>query len=306
MVHELAKLDPRVVFIGSDLRPNLLADMKAEFPDRYFMEGVSEQHIVGFAAGLALDGFIPFINTIGTFLTRRCFDQIAVALCMHNVPVRLIGSGGGFVYAPLGPTHQAIDDIAIMRALPNMTVVAVADADEMAEMMWASLEWPHPIYIRLGKGGEEKVTSKDPFFFGQAVPLRMDLELRDENILFVTTGVMGARALKAANLIEAEREVSCEVLHMPTIKPFDAQYLSAYAARAKIIVTVEDHSLIGGLGSAVNDALIQQHHGWLPKILNMGVPGNQFIEDYGNQEHLLTVFGLQPEQIAAKVIEALS
>ena len=114
-VYQLAQQDERVVFIGSDLSPGVLSEFKTNIPERFFMEGIAEQYIIGMAAGLAFDGFIPYINTIATFLTRRCFEQIAVDLCMHNLPVRLIASGGGLVYAPLGPTHQAIEDIGILR-----------------------------------------------------------------------------------------------------------------------------------------------------------------------------------------------
>ena len=131
MVFELAKRDPRVAYIGSDLSPDLTERMKAEMPGRAFMEGVSEAHVIGMAAGMAMEGYIPYVHTIATFITRRCYEQVAVDLCLHNLPVRLIGNGGGLVYAPLGPTHLAIEDIAIMRALPNMTVVSVCDADEM-------------------------------------------------------------------------------------------------------------------------------------------------------------------------------
>src|SRR5437899_538883 len=120
MVYELAKKDPRVFFIGSDLGVGTLKQFKAEMPDRFFMEGVSEANIVSLAAGLALEGQIPYINTIATFLTRRCFEQIVLDLGLHRTNVRLLGSGGGLVYAPLGPTHLAIDDIAILRAIPNM------------------------------------------------------------------------------------------------------------------------------------------------------------------------------------------
>src|SRR5919112_2840169 len=139
-VHALAKRDERVVFIGSDLSPNLLGEMKKEFPQRYYMEGIAEANIIGMAAGMAMDGFVPYVNTIATFLTRRCYEQVAVDLCLHNLPVRLIANGGGLVYAPLGPTHQAIEDIAIMRALPNMTVVCPCDADEAARLMEQTLD----------------------------------------------------------------------------------------------------------------------------------------------------------------------
>ena len=123
-VYEMARNDPRVVFIGSDLGAGTLDQFKEEMPERFFMEGVTEQNIIGMAAGLAMEGYIPYVNTIATFITRRCFEQVAVDLCLHNLPVRLIGNGGGLVYAPLGPTHLAVEDMAIMRSLPNMTVVA--------------------------------------------------------------------------------------------------------------------------------------------------------------------------------------
>src|ERR1700741_5347702 len=134
-VYQLAKIDPRVVFIGSDLGPGVLNAMKKEMPDRFFMEGVSEQHVVGMSAGLAMEGYIPYVNTIATFLTRRCYEQVAVDVCLHELPVRLIANGGGLVYAPLGRTHTAVEDIAIMRALPNMTIVCPTDGDEMRRFM---------------------------------------------------------------------------------------------------------------------------------------------------------------------------
>ena len=123
-VYELAQQDERVLFVGSDLGSGVLDEMKQEFPERYFMEGISEQYIIGMAAGMAMEGFIPYVNTIATFLTRRCYEQVFIDICLHKLPVRLIGNGGGVVYAPLGPTHLATDDIAIMRSIPNMTVVA--------------------------------------------------------------------------------------------------------------------------------------------------------------------------------------
>src|ERR1700743_2200042 len=160
MAYDLAKRDNRGLCIGPDLSPGLLGDMKAEMPERWYMEGITEANVIGMAAGLALEGYIPYVNTIATFITRRCYEQVAIDLCLHDLPVRLIGNGGGLVYAPLGPTHLAIEDIAIMRALPNMAVVAVCDAQEMTAFMQASLDWPHPIYIRLAKGGDPIVSRK--------------------------------------------------------------------------------------------------------------------------------------------------
>src|SRR5215831_15094220 len=188
MVHALARRDERVVFIGSDLSPNLLGEMKKEFPARYYMEGICEANVIGMAAGMAMDGFMPYVNTIATFITRRCYEQVAVDLCLHDLPVRLIGNGGGYVYAPLGPTHQAIEDIAIMRALPNMTVTAVCDAEEMTRLMTASLDWPHPIYIRLAKGGDPVVSRPgNGFAIGKAIEMSQDAGRADA--LVVATGV---------------------------------------------------------------------------------------------------------------------
>src|SRR5690349_1669027 len=173
MVHELAKRDPRIVFIGSDLSPGLLGAMKEEMPQRHYMEGVMEANVIGMAAGMAIDGFMPYVNTIATFITRRCYEQVALDLCLHDLPVRLIANGGGLVYAPLGPTPLAVEDFAIMRALPNMTVTAVSDAEEMKRLMRATLAWPHPIYIRLGKGGDPVIsTEANGFTIGKGIVMR--------------------------------------------------------------------------------------------------------------------------------------
>ena len=216
-LHQLAKRDPRVLYLGSDPGAGTLDAMKAELPGQFFVEGIAEANIIGMAAGMAMEGYIPYVNTIATFLTRRCFEQIAIDLCLQNLPVRLIANGGGLVYAPLGPTHTAIEDIAIMRSLPGMTVVAVADAEEMQRFMLQSLDWPGPIYIRLGKGGEPVISRPDDEFrIGQAILARKGWT-SDNNpkILLISTGVMTARALKAAD------ELDATVLHMPTLKPLD-------------------------------------------------------------------------------------
>src|SRR5262249_28306794 len=161
MVYELAKKDERIFFIGSDLGVGTLDAFKKEMPDRFFMEGVSEQSLVSMAAGLALEGKIVYFNTIATFITRRCFEQNVLDLGLHKANVRLIANGGGVVYAPLGPTHLAIDDIAILRAIPHMTIVAPCDANEMARLMPLTVDHQGPIYIRLGKGGDPIVSTDD-------------------------------------------------------------------------------------------------------------------------------------------------
>lgn len=294
-VFALAKRDERVVFIGSDLGVGVLDDMCQQIPDRFFMEGVAEQNIVGIAAGLAMEGFVPYVNTIATFLTRRCFEQVAVDLCLQNLSVRLIANGGGMVYAPLGPTHLAFEDIAIMTALPNMTVVAPTDADEMSRFMEKSLEWPGPIYIRLGKGGDPIVSKEiDGFEIGKAIVLREPGE-----IAIIACGVTVGRALKAAEILH-DKGIPCGVINMHTLKPLDQQMVLYLAGSVGTLVTLEEHTLQGGLGSMICSLLMDSYKGTLPKVIRMGIP-DEFPVGYGSQDTMMKSFGLQPQQIAKKI-----
>jgi transketolase len=277
MVYELAKQDPRVVFVGSDLGIGTLKQFKAEMPERFFMEGVSEQSIVSMCAGLALEGKIVYFNTIATFITRRCFEQVAIDCCLHNVPVRLIGSGGGLVYAPLGPTHLATEDIAIFRALPNMTIVAPADANEMRRLMLATVNHPGPIYIRLGKGGDLIVTPDDQqFAIGKTFRFRPGTDA----VIF-STGITTRVALDAAASVIG-RQVG--VVHVPTIKPLDGTAILEYVGHAPVVVTIEEGTVSGGLGSAIAELLLEA--GVTPRFRRLGIP-DVFPDQYGSQASLL-------------------
>ena len=298
-VHRLAQHDKRVLFIGSDLGHGVLDKMKNELPDQFFMEGVSEQYIIGMAAGLAMEGFIPYVNTIATFLTRRCYEQVAVDLCMHDLPVRLIANGGGGVYAPLGPTHLAIEDIAIMRALPNMAVVAPCDADEMNRLMMSTLEWPHPIYIRLARGGDP-IVSKDDLGF----ELGKSIKMKDgADGLFVTTGVMTQLALETADVLKA-KGVDVGVLHVHTIKPFDIDGVISAIESVKAVVTVEEHIVNGGLGSAVLESCSELRPELLPKISRIGIP-DKFATEYGSQSSLLKHWGITSDNLVVAMMKKL-
>ena len=302
MVYDLAKRDNRVIFIGSDLSPGLLADMKKEMPERWYMEGITEANVIGMAAGLAMEGYVPYVNTIATFITRRCYEQVAVDLCLHELPVRLIGNGGGLVYAPLGPTHLAIEDIAIMRALPNMTVTAVCDAKEMVRLMNCTLDWPHPIYIRLAKGGDPVVSREENgFAIGKAIPMVRARSRR--SVVFMATGVMTTNCLAAADLLSKDgHDVS--VVHFHTVKPLDEETVLEFADGAELVVTVEEGTRIGGFGSAVTDLLVEKLGVAIPPVLRIGLP-DAFPHKYGLQEELFEVYGLTPAQIAARTVKSL-
>lgn len=295
MVYELARQDERVMFVGSDLGIGTLKQFKAEMPERFLMEGVCEAAVVGLSAGLALEGKVVYVNTIATFITRRCYEQVVLDLCLHNTNVRLIGSGGGLVYAPLGPTHEAIEDIAIFRSIPRMTIIAPADAEEMRRLMPETLKHNGPIYIRLAKGGDPVVTPAGaPFIIGKAYPMR---EGRDA--LIVSTGVMLKPALNAAEQL-ASGGVQAAVLHVPTVKPLDTETLLRLASPVGAVVSVEEHTVIGGLGSAVAETLAEANFDLPKRFLRMGIP-DVFPDKYGSQASLMQRYHLTAENIVENV-----
>ena len=297
-VYELARSDPRIVFVGSDLGRGTLDKFKHEMPDRFFMEGVSEAHVVGMAAGLAMEGRIVYVNTIATFLTRRCFEQVVLDVCLHNLKVRLIGSGGGLVYAPLGPTHLATDDIAILRAIPNMAIVAPCDANEMKRLMPLTVDHPGPMYIRLGKGGDPIVSLDEPrFAIGKAMLLR-----EGGDALVITTGIALKTALEAADALKREN-IATSVLHAPTIKPLDVEAVRHAARRAAVVVSVEEHSIIGGLGSAISEMLAEDRILRGKPFKRIGIP-DSFVDKYGSQDGLMRHYGITTEGVAS-VVRAL-
>lgn len=298
-VHELAKRDERVVYIGSDPGAGTLERMRQEFPERFFIEGIAEQNVAGLAAGMAMEGLVPYVNTISTFLTRRCYEQVAIDICLHNLPVRLIGNGGGVVYAPLGPTHLATEDMALMRALPGMTVLAPVDAEEMGRLMEQTLDWPGPIYIRLAKGGDPIVSRReDGTTIGKAIVMR-----EGETVALLSTGVLSGRCLAAAELLAAEG-ISCKIVHFHTVKPLDKDAVLSAAGSCHLLATVEEHSVIGGLGSAVADILVESGMA-LPMVLRLGLP-DAFAHNCGSQDDLLREAGLDFGQITDAVRSRLA
>ncbi|MCK5082909.1 MAG: transketolase [Candidatus Omnitrophica bacterium] len=294
-VYELAQKDERIFFIGSDLSFETLKEFKENIPDRFFMEGVSEANVVGMAAGLALSGKIVYINTIATFFSRRAYEQIVLDLCLHNVNVRLLNNGGGLVYAPLGPTHLAIEDIGIMRTIPNMTIVAPADADEMKRLIIESVDYQGPIYIRFGKGYDPIVTTDDvPFKIGKAFGYR-----NGRDALILTTGITLQLGLEASDALKREG-LNVSVLHVPTVKPLDAKTILDYVGKASVVVTVEEHTVIGGLGSAIAEVMAEANFGSSKKFRRIGIP-DVFAKQYGSQKDLMESYGISTENIISTI-----
>lgn len=296
-IFELAKKNKKVVFIGSDLGPGVLNDFKKKFPDRFLMEGVAEQSIIGLAAGMAFENFRPYVNTIATFITRRCFEQVVIDLCAHNLPVTLIGNGGGLVYAPLGPTHQSIEDISIMRTLPNLTIISPCDANDMKNLMRESIKLKGPLYVRIARGGEQIITKGIKSKIGKAIHLK-----KSKDFYFLTTGITSHIALQSCDYLKKYHNLDCGVAHFSTIKPLDKNFLNKMIANTKKIITVEENVVNGGFGSSVLEHLSE-----LPsrkkksQIKIMGLK-DQFLDKYGTQKELLDYSGLHFKDLSKNML----
>ena len=247
---KLAKKDNRVFLLTGDLGFSVLENFREKFPKRFFNMGVAEQNMIGVAAGLALSGKIVFVYSIVPFLTMRCFEQIRNDLCYQNLNVKLVGTGGGLSYGSLGSTHHALCDIAIMRALPNMKVLAPGDPFEAERVAEIAAFSEGPAYIRLGKNNEPKVHLKSlSFDIGQGIVLRNGNDIT----IFATGNMLYSAKLVVDKLLV--KNIDARLVSMPTIKPLDKNIILKAAKETKAIFTIEEHSLIGGLGSAVAEIL---------------------------------------------------
>ncbi len=281
-VFELAKKNKKIVFIGSDLGPGVLDDFKKKYPKRFFMEGVAEQAIIGMAAGLAMQNYRPYVNTIATFITRRCFEQVVVDLCLHNLPVTLIGNGGGMVYAPLGPTHQAIEDISIMRTLPNLTILSPCDANDMENLVLETTKIKGPIYIRIARGGEKIVTKKKKSKIGKGLVLK-----KIEKYNFLTTGITAQIALDAVSKLKKKYNINVGVIHFSTIKPLDVILLKKIIKNSNKLITLEENVSEGGFGSSILEFSSKLHHRDKKADIKIFSLPSSFSEKYGSQDQIL-------------------
>jgi transketolase len=264
--------------------------MREDIPGQFFMEGISEQHIVGFAAGLAQEGFIPYINTIGTFLTRRSFEQVSIDVGLHRLPVRLLSSGGGMVYAPLGPTHTAVEDFSLMLSVPNMKVFAPADAFEMENLLTALVDDGDPHYVRFGKGGETIVTQDfstfelSPKVFGE----------RSSQVVMFTTGVMLQHCLEArTNLLS--QGISTTVRHFPYLNDLSIEQIVSEIGSAQLLICVEEHVPRGGLFTQILHEFAAARIS-TKNLYHVSLP-SAFSHNYGSQVGHLDLKGLTAPKI---------
>lgn len=295
---ELIDENPRVVVLDGDLANSTKADRVAdERPDHFFEMGIAEQNMMGVAAGFASTGFIPFISTFAAFATKRDLDQLRVVVAQPSLHVIVVGSYSGIQTGKTGKTHQSVEDLAVFRAMPNMTVVAPADPVEARLAMHALVkEQQGPAYLRLTRDPFKTIFDDDyRFEIGRAVTLR-----EGNDVTLIGTGEQSIRCLDAAEQLAAEG-ISAHVLHVPTLKPLDADAIVEAAARTGYVVTAEDHTIIGGLGSAVAEVLGERH----PLPLRRVGWRDVFGESAPN-EALLEKYGLTPRHIAQAAQEVLA
>ena len=293
---ELGATNPRVVALSGDLEDSARAiAFKKQFPDRFFSVGIAEQDMIGTAAGLAMAGKIPFACSFAQFITGKTLEQLRLAVCYQRLNVKIVGSHGGLSVGADGATAEALEEFTHMRSLPFMAVLAPCDALEAKRATLAAAEHVGPVFLRLGRAPVPFITKPaDPFVLGKANLMR-----EGDDLTLIACGTMVQHALQAAESLSKEG-VRARVLNMHTIKPIDAAAITAAARQTGAIVTVEEHTIIGGLGGAVAEVVVQE----CPVPMRfVGVPDR--FGTSGAPDELLKAFHLMPEDIAAAARDVL-
>ncbi|WP_217634000.1 transketolase family protein [Raineyella antarctica] len=292
----MAAKDSSVHLVTGDLGFGVLKPYWERFPDQFTNAGIAEQNMTSFAAGMALEGKTVFTYSIGNFPTIRALEQIRNDCAYHEANVKIVCVGGGFVYGSLGMSHHATEDLAIMRGLPNVTVMAPSDPSQAQLATEAIYAHPGTCYLRLGRGGEPELNCpSEGFQIGRAMPV---FDGNDAALLF--TGAIGDEVLEARRLLAAEG-VSVAVVSFPTVKPIDADAIADLATRFGVLVTVEEHNVVGGFGGSVAEVLSE-----LPnpraRLVRIGLD-DRYSSIVGSQKYLRDVYGMSARKIAARVRE---
>ena len=249
-LRELARIDDRIFLLTADMGYSVFETFRDEFPDRFLNTGIAEQNTIGIAAGLASRGKIVFVYSIIPFVTMRCFEQVRLDLAYNFMNVKLVGVGAGLTYGPLGSSHHALEDIAIMRSLPDMTVLCPGDPIETRELIKRSFEYEGPVYIRLGKNGEPKIHPDETRIeIGKSITV-----LEGNDLALITTSNMLETGKKWVEEWKQDR-VNVSLISMPSLKPFDSSTVKNLIDKEIPIITLEEHSVIGGLGSIISQVI---------------------------------------------------
>lgn len=296
---KLGKVNDKVVVLDADLsKSTKTADFKGEFPERFINMGIAEGNLMTVAAGLSTCGKIPFASTFAMFAAGRAFEQIRNSICYPRLNVKICATHAGLTVGEDGASHQSIEDLALMRAVPNMTVICPSDAVETEAVINAIAEYNGPCYVRLGRAGVNVINDRPDYKFeiGKGVQLT-----EGTDITIVATGIMVDEALSAEKMLKSEG-ISARVINIHTLKPIDSEILVKAAKETRAIVTVEEHNIIGGLGSAVSEVICEESP--VP-VIKVGVKDT--FGESGKPEELLKAYGLKDVNIveaAKKAIKA--
>ena len=298
---ELAKKDKDINLVTGDLGFGVLKPYWEALPNQFINAGIAEQNMTAVAAGMALEGKKVFTYSIGNFPTLRCLEQIRNDCAYHNANVNVICVGGGFVYGSLGMSHHATEDIAILRALPDVTVFCPGDVTEAEACIKAAAETDGTTYIRLGRGGEGRALESIDFKVGKAYKIREAKEFGKKAVLF-STGAILREAMTACNKLE-KAGIGIEQYSFPTVKPIDKDVIQACADKYDYIFTVEEHNIVGGFGSAVAEVMAE--YGGKAKLVRLGI-NDVYCTKVGNQSYLREQYGISADKIADRIQGVLS
>lgn len=293
-----ARVDNRLFLLVGDVGYSLVEPFVKEFPDRFFNIGVAEQNMIGIATGLALSQKVVFVYSLANFPTIRCLEQIRNDVCYHNANVKIVAAGGGLVYGALGTTHHVTEDLAIMRTLPGMTVIAPCDPLEAASATKAVIKLTGPCYLRLARTGDHVVYQTAPDFqIGKAVIIR-----NGNDATLIATGGILYNVMQVAAQLE-QQGIQARVISLHTLKPLDTKAILKAARETKLIVTIEEHSIIGGLGSAIAEVLAESNISPV-RFKRIGIR-DSFCTQVGNQEYLQRAYSLSVESIKHEVLKLI-
>jgi transketolase len=299
-ITKIAQQREDIVLLSGDIGNRLFDKFKEAAPGRFFNCGVAEANMVGVAAGMAASGLRPICYTIASFLTYRVIEQIRLDLGYHHQRVILVGTGAGLSYASLGSTHHSVEDMGMLRLIPGLAVLAPGDERELRPALHAALDYPGPVYIRIGKKGEPVVYETEPKFeMGKALRLREGNE-----VWILALGNTLPLAMDAAEKL-AGRGVNCGVASMGSLKPLDTGLLAEICGSAKVVATLEEHSVLGGLGTALSEWLAVNSSSRKAKLVTFGTP-DEFIHDTTHQPSARAWAGLTVKAITERVLSALS
>ena len=296
---KMGEENPKIVGLSADLaKSTKIGKFQKKFPNRFFNVGIAEQNMFGVAAGLAKAGLIPYVSTMAAFTALRGVEQVRTDICYQNLNCKIIATHAGTSFGSAGSTHHCTEDLAIMRSFANMTVIAPADGIETANAVRASLNWPGPVYIRIGRGFEPKYYEDENYGFqiGKAVEIKSGTD-----ITLICCGVTVLQAAEAAKLLEENDGLSVRVLNMHTIKPLDEAAVLSAVQDTRRIITIEDHNIFGGLGSAVADVIAASGKGCA--FIKVGIPDCFSIVGY--PEDLCNYYQLDTDGIIDKVREVM-